>query len=112
MTAPYRKPDVPTEVVAERRFDARVSELSGSSAAELASDERRRRRRKRALCGATVLFLLYALGAVIVRAFVHGPSFGWLGLSAFAAVIVALVTGVMTVGMKVPPTGGSALPSA
>lgn len=107
--APYRRPEVPSGVLAERRLDARMDELVAAGAAKRAREHTRAKRVRVALVWACVLSALWLVLAVVLLA-AFGVDSRWLGASALASGIALPLSLIFALGAKIPPRPEDAAP--
>jgi hypothetical protein len=107
MDDPYRRPETPSAVAAERRLRERLEATKGSAAAERERSHRRRAAFKRALLVLSMLSGLWVVVALVLRS-AAGINSSWLSMSLLVCGIGTPLAFVFALGMKIPPRPGDA----
>ncbi len=105
MTDPYRAPEVPAGVEAERRLDQRMSELVDESARQRANAARRARWLRRALLLSAAMAGLYTIAGIVLQCTIC-PRSQWLAGSVLVGAIATPMALFFAIGLKVPPRPG------
>lgn len=108
MESPYREPEVPAAVEAERRLDARMEALSAASAEERRRAHLRAVRNRRMIVSATIAAALWLAVAIVLLAL--GVSSSFVAGSALVCGVATPTGLILALGMKIPPRPEDAPP--
>lgn len=108
MSDPYRAPEVPAGVEAERRLAQKAAAFAHAGARERARLARQKRLVRGALLAVSVAGGLYTAAGTFLRfTYLDTVKIDWLDGSLFVLAIAVPMTFLVALGMKVPPEEGN-----